>query len=95
MLLIRCAVGDVMGLGFRSSLVPCLFERLVGFVYCRVMVLLEWVNGKMVEKHAAPDDARSHDKLSQALMLLLHQLLLCHLLDPRLDMRRIVRSAVC
>ena len=55
------------------------------------MVLLEWCVAESPYKRCSPEEKEQIGKLRQALVLLLHQLLLCHLLDPDLDMDRIVR----
>ena len=60
-------------------------------VACRVMVLLEWSFAELCDNKHSREEKQELIKLKQALLLLLHQLLLCHILDPNIDMQRLFR----
>ncbi len=63
----------------------------VEMVSFRVMVLLEWATAELHDKKHSPEETEDLIRLKQALVLLLHQLLLRHILDPNLDMQGVFR----
>jgi len=60
-------------------------------VALRVMVLLEWCTEELPVNASTPEEVEDLIALKQALVLLLHQLLLAHILNPKLSMERVFR----
>jgi len=60
-------------------------------VALRIMVLLEWCTGEVLGNECTLEEVQDLIVLKQALLLLLHELLLGHILDLKLSMERIFR----
>ncbi len=60
-------------------------------VALRLMVLLEWCTGELPGNEYTPEEVEDLIALKKVLVVLLHQLLLAHILNPKLSMERIFR----
>jgi len=60
-------------------------------VALRLMVLLEWCTGELPGNEYTPEEVEDLVALKRVLVVLLHQLLLSHIMNPKLSMERIFR----